>query len=313
MSGKNYYQTLGVSKSASPEEIKKVYRKLALKYHPDRNQGDKGAEAKFKDISEAYAVLSDPEKKKQYDMFGADGFHKRFTQEDIFRDFDFGTIFKEFGFGTGGRGPNIFSQIFGGPGQTQYRAGRPFESAHGGFGGQPQGMRGQDLVYELSVTLEDVVTTTDKVISYQVGGRPEKVSVKVPAGISSGKKLRLSGKGQPGTYGGPNGNLYIQVRVIDHPLFKREGDDLILDREIKFSEALLGTEIEVPTIDKKTLRLKIPAGTQSNAKFRLKGHGMPHMNRGGRGDAYVRVIIAIPKRPNKKQKTLAEGLAEAGL
>ena len=290
MSGKDYYQALGVSKSASPAEIKKAYRKMALKYHPDRNQGDKGAEAKFKDISEAYAVLSDPEKKKQYDMFGEDGFHKRFTQEDIFRDFDFGTIFKEFGFRTEGRGPNIFSQIFGGPGQTQYRAGGPFESAHGGFGGQPQGMRGQDLVYELSVTLEDVVTTTDKVISYQVGGRPEKVSVKVPAGISSGKKLRLSGKGQHGTYGGTNGDLYIQVRVIDHPLFKREGDDLILDREIK-----------------------LPAGTQSNAKFRLKGHGMPHMNRGGRGDAYVRVIIAIPKRPNKKQKTLAEGLAEAGL
>lgn len=313
MSGKNYYQILGVSKSASPEEIKKAYRKLALKYHPDRNQGDKGAEAKFKDISEAYAVLSDPEKKKQYDMFGADGFHKRFTQEDIFRDVDFGTIFKEFGFGTGGRGPNIFSQIFGGPGQTHYRSGGPFESGYGGFGGQPQGMRGQDLVYELSVSLEDVVKTTEKVISYQVDGRPEKVSVKVPAGISSGKKLRLTGKGQPGTYGGPHGDLYIQIKVIDHPLFQREGDDLILNREIKFSEALLGTEIEVPTIDKKTLRLKIPAGTQSNGKFRLKGHGVPHMNRSGRGDAYVRVNVAIPKKPNKKQKALAEELAEAGL
>lgn len=313
MSGKDYYQILGISKSASPDEIKKAYRKLALKYHPDRNQGDKGAEAKFKDISEAYAVLSNPEKKKQYDMFGAEGFRQRFTQEDIFRDFDFGTIFKEFGFGSGGRGPNIFSQIFGGPGQTHFRGGGPFESGYGGFGGQPQGMRGQDLVYELSVTLEELVTTTDKVISYQVGGRPEKVSVKVPAGISSGKKLRLSGKGQPGTYGGPNGDLYIQIRVVDHPLFKREGDDLILNREIKFSEALSGTEVEVPTIDKKTLRLRIPAGTQSNAKFRLKGHGMPHLNRGGRGDAYVRVTIAVPKKPNKKQKALAEELAGVGL
>lgn len=313
MSGKDYYQVLGVSKSASPEEIKKTYRKLALKYHPDRNQGDKGAEAKFKDISEAYAVLSDPEKKKQYDMFGTDGFHKRFTQEDIFRDFDFGSIFKEFGFRTGGRDQNIFSQIFGGPGQAHYRGGGPFDSTYGGFGGQPQGMRGQNLVYELSVTLEEAATTTDKVISYQVGARPEKVSVKVPAGISTGKKLRLQGKGQPGSYGGPSGDLYIQIRVIDHPLFKREGDDLILMREIKFSEALLGAEIEVPTIDRKTLRLKIPPGTQSNARFRLKGHGMPHMNRGGRGDAFVRVTIRIPKRLNKKQKTLAEELAEAGL
>ncbi len=313
MSGRDYYQILGVSKSASPEEIKKAYRKLALKYHPDRNQGNKEAEARFKDISEAYAVLSNPEKKKQYDMFGADGFHKRFTQEDIFRDFDFGSIFKEFGFGTGGRGANIFTHIFGGPGQAHYRSGGPFESTYGGFGGQPQGMRGQDLVYELSVTLEEAATTTDKVISYQVGGRHEKVSVKVPAGISAGKKLRLTGKGQPGSHGAPNGDLYIQIRIVDHPLFKREGDDLVLMKEIKFSEALLGTEIEVPTIHKKTLRLKVPPGTQSNAKFRLKGHGMPHMNRSGRGDSYVQVTVGVPKKPNKKQKALAEELAEAGL
>jgi curved DNA-binding protein len=313
MSGKDYYQILGVSKAASPEEIKKAYRTLALKYHPDRNQGNKEAEARFKDISEAYAVLSNPEKKKQYDMFGAEGFHRRFTQEDIFRDFDFGSIFKEFGFGTGGRGPNIFSQIFGGPGQTHFRGGGPFESRYGGFGGQPQGVRGQDLVYELSITLEEAVTTTDKVISYQVGGRHEKVSVKVPAGISTGKKLRLTGKGQAGSYGGPNGDLYIQIKIADHPLFKREGDDLILMREIKFSEAMLGTEIEVPTIDKKTLRLKIPPGTQSNAKFRLKGHGIPHMNRSGRGDTYVQVTIGIPRKLNKKQKALAEKLAEVGL
>jgi curved DNA-binding protein len=312
MSGKDYYKILGVSKSASAEEIKKAYRKLALKYHPDRNKGDKAAEAKFKDISEAYAVLSDAEKRKQYDMFGADGFQRRFTQEDIFRDFDFGSIFKEFGFGSGGRGPNIFSQIFGGTGQTQYGRGGPFESSFGGFDGQPRGVRGQDLVYELSLTLEEAVTTTNKVISYQVGGRHERVSVKVPAGISTGKKLRLTGKGQPGSYGGPKGDLYIQIRVVEHPRFKREGDDLILTREIKFSEALLGTEIEVPTIDKKTLRLKIPPGTQSNAKFRLKGHGMPHMNKNGRGDAYVQVTIGVPKKLNKKQKALAKELADVG-
>ena len=306
MSGKDYYKILGVPKSASAEEIKKAYRKLALKYHPDRNEGDKAAEAKFKDISEAYAVLSNAEKRKQYDMFGADGFQRRFTQEDIFRDFDFGSIFKEFGFGSGGRGPNIFSQMFGGMGQTQYgRGGR-------GFGGQPQGVRGQNLTYELSLTLEEAATTTNKVISYQEGGRHERVSVKVPAGISTGKKLRLTGKGQPGSYGGPNGDLYVQIKVVEHPLFKREGDDLVLTREIKFSEALLGTETDVPTIDKKTLRLKIPPGTQSNAKFRLKGQGMPHMNRNGRGDAYVQVTVGVPKKLNKKQKALAKELADIG-
>ena len=314
MSGSDYYKILGVSKSASANEIKKAYRKLAMKYHPDQNKGNKEAEAKFKEISEAYAVLSDPKKRKQYDMFGAEGFQNRFSQEDIFRDFDFGSIFKEFGFGGRGRGQNIFSQIFGGTGQPNFRAGgAPFDSSFGNFGGRKGGVKGRDLVYELSLTLEEVFTTRDKVISYQTGGRQESVSVKVPAGISTGKKLRLSGKGEPGRYGGPNGDLYIQIKVLDHQLFKRENDDLLLPMEIKFSEAAFGTEIEVPTIDNKSLRLKIPPGTQSNAKFRLKGYGMPHLKENGRGDAYVQVTIAVPKKLNKKQKALLKELAETGI
>ena len=310
MPGKDYYKILGVAKSASAEEIKKAYRKLALQYHPDRNKGDKAAEDRFKEISEAYAVLSDSEKRKQYDMFGADGFQQRYTQDDIFRDVDFGSIFREFGFGGGGGrgGPHIFSQIFGGAGgRPRYGRGGPFG------GGQPQGVKGQDLIYELSVTLEEIVTTTEKVIAYQVDGRHEKISTKIPAGISTGKKLRLAGKGNPGAYGGPNGDLYVQIKVLDHPVFKREGDDLILTRKVKFSDALLGTEIDVPTIDKKTMRLKIPAGSQNNAKFRLKGQGMPHMNQKGRGDAYVQVTVEVPKKLNKKQKALAEELREVGL
>jgi curved DNA-binding protein len=315
MSGKDYYQILCTSKSASADEIKKAYRKLAMKYHPDRNKGDKGAEEKFKDISEAYAVLSDSEKRKQYDMFGAEGFQSRFTQEDIFRDVDFGSIFKEFGFGGGGRGSNFFSQIFGGTGQTHFRGGgSPFDSPFGAHGTHSRGMKGQNLVYELSITLEEATKTTEKVISYQVGGdQKNEVSVKIPAGISTGKKLRLQGKGQPGMHGGPPGDLYIQIKVLNHSLFKREGDDLYVTRDIKFSEASLGTEIEVPTIDEKTLRLKIPPGTQGNAKFRLKGYGMPHMNGNGRGDAYVQVNIAIPEKLNKKQKAMIEEIADLGL
>ena len=319
MPSKDYYQIIGVSRNASAEEIKKSYRKLAMQYHPDRNK-DKKAEGKFKEISEAYAVLSDTEKRKQYDMFGAEGFQQRYTQEDIFRNFDFGSIFSEFGFG-GARsnGPNVFTHIFGntgnGPGQTRVkgRRGNSYGSPFSDFDSPGQTPRGDDLVYELAITLEEAATTTNKVISYPLDGRSEKISVKVPAGIATGKKLRLAEKGKKSPYGGPAGDLYIQIKVLDHPVFRREEDDLYLIRQIKFSEVLAGTEIDVPTIDNRTLRLKIPAGTQCNAKFRLKGNGMPRMNSAERGDAYVEILIMVPDKLNKKQKALLDQMTEAGL
>jgi curved DNA-binding protein len=310
MQGKDYYKILEVARSATQEEIKKSYRKLAMKYHPDRNKGEKTAESKFKDINEAYAVLSNQEKRKQYDTFGAEGFGQRFSQEDIFRDFDFSSIFKEFGFGGGG---NVFNQFFGG-------AGRGFSGSRGygrdasfhDFHGRPQVMKGQDLTYEMALTLEEAATSTTKVISYHEGGRQETVSVKVPAGISTGKKLRLSGKGAASPHGGPKGDLYVLIRVLDHPVYKRDGDDLVLTKEIKFTEAASGSEVEVATIDQKTLRLKIPPGTQNHAKFRMKGYGMPRMDGDGRGDAYVQVSIAVPTKLNKKQKALLKEMEEAG-
>ena len=315
MAGKDYYKVLGISKTASADEIKKAYRKLAMKYHPDHNKGDKAAETRFKDISEAYAVLSDNEKRKQYDMFGSEGFQSRYSQEDIFRDFDFGNIFREFGFEGRGKGQNIFSQIFGNMGQNSFRGGgSPFNSQFGGHRGMARPVKGKDIIYKLALTIEEAFENTEKIISFQAGGAgPDKISVKIPAGISTGKKLRISEKGHPGLNGGTNGDLYIQIEVLEHPRFKRESDDLIIVRDIKFSEALLGTEIEVPTIDKKTLKLKIPSGTQNNAKFRLKGYGMPHMNQKGRGDAYVVVNITVPKKLNKKQEELAKKISEAGL
>lgn len=316
MEGKDYYKILGLSKTASPEEIKKAYRKLAIKYHPDHNKGDKAAESKFKEISEAYAVLSDPEKKKQYDTFGAEGFHHRFSQEDIFRNFDFGSIFNEFGFGSSGRAQNIFSQIFGGMGgggRYNFGGGSPFRDPGSGFQGHPRGIKGQDLVYELSLTLEELTESTTKIVSYQAGGRQEEVSIKVPAGISTGKKLRLRGKGLAGPHGGPAGDLYVQIKVIEHPVFKRNDADLTSKHHITFSQAVLGTEIEIPTLDKKQLKLKIPPGTQNNAKFRFKGYGLPRMNGGPRGDAYAEIQITIPKRLSKKQKELVESLSKAGL
>jgi len=309
MPGKDYYKTLEVPKTASQEEIKKSYRKLAMKYHPDHNKGDKTAEAKFKEINEAYAVLSNPEKRKNYDTFGADHFGQRYSQEDIFRDFDFSSIFSEFGLG--GSAQNIFSQMFGGRGYSSKGRRPPF--GFDGYGAGPRAAKGQDLVYELSITLEEAATATSKVITYHDGESQQTISVKIPAGIATGKKLRIPGKGGPGLQGGPRGDLFVQIKVLDHPLFKREGDDLIMTREIRFTEALSGTEIEVPTIDRKTLRLKIPSGSQVNSRFRLKGYGMPVMGGNGRGDAFVQVSVAVPQKPSKKQKALLKEMEEAGL
>lgn len=312
MSGKDYYKILGISKSASDEEIKKAYRKLAMKYHPDRNKDDKVAEGKFKDISEAYAVLSNKEKRQQYDMFGSEGFHRKFSQEDIFRDFDFGSIFSEFGFK--GRSQGGFGNIFGGRYGSFRGGGSPFGDSFGAHNRRPQPVKGRDIIYELPLTLEDVMENSEKLISYhRDGSHQEKISVKIPAGISSGKKLRLTGKGNPGMNGGPHGDLYIKIMIMAHPVFKREDDNTIMTRNIKFSEAALGAEIEVPTIDKKTLRLKIPPGTQNNAKFRLKGYGMPHMNKKGRGDAHIYVNIEVPQKLTGKQEKIIRELSDTGI
>ncbi len=315
MPAKDYYKILGVPKTASKEEIKKAYRKLALKYHPDHNPGDSTAEAKFKDISEAYAVLSNPDKKKQYDTFGAEGFQNRFSQEDIFQGFDFGSIFREFGFARG-QGDTIFSQIFGGTGgQGRHTSRRrsSFGSYQGGFHRAPPSAKGEDLVYELPMTLEELARPTQKVVSYDLNGRREQVSVKVPAGIRDGKKLRLKGKGKPGFNGAPPGDLYIKIRILDHPVYRRESDDLYFNQPIRFSEAVLGSEIEVETIDEKRWKLRIPPGTQDNSKFRMKGQGLPHMDGSGKGDAYAEIKIDVPKKLSKKQKELVEALSKEGL
>jgi curved DNA-binding protein len=302
MAGKDYYKILGVDKSASPAEIKKSYRKLALKYHPDHNEGNKAAEAKFKALNEAYAVLRDPEKKQQYDMFGAEGFQNRFSQEDIFRDFDLGSIFKEFGFGRGGRS------------QGSRNSGSGYGSrGFDGFQNRQQQVKGQNLIYELPMSLEELIEPTSKTITYQINGHQEQVSVKVPAGIKGGQKLRLQGKGQPGPYGGPSGDLYVQIKEIAHPLFRREDADVYLKQKIKFSQAVLGADIEVATLEKKILKLKIPPGTQDNAKFRLKNFGLPVYNGSGKGNAYVEINIDIPKELTDEQKELVASLAQAEL
>lgn len=316
MSARDYYEVLGVPKNATAEEIKRAYRRLAVKYHPDKNPGDKAAEERFKEINEAYAVLSDPEKRKQYDTFGADGFHQRFTQEDIFRGFDVGDLFREFGFGT----DDIFSRIFGASfgRQTRRSRGRFTGFDFGGFqqGGPAYGhqvLRGQDLEMVLQISLEEVATGAERRISYQVGDRIETLSVKIPKGIESGKKLRLAGKGAPGPYGGPPGDLYLRVEVLEHPVFHREGNQLTVEREISFSEAALGTELRVPTVDGKTLNVKVPAGTQPGSRIRVRGHGLPDMHGQGCGDLYVRVNVRVPRKLTRAQKELMQQLRDQGL
>ncbi|KPJ76320.1 MAG: integrase [Deltaproteobacteria bacterium SG8_13] len=305
----DYYQMLGVNKSASAGEIKKAYRKLAMKYHPDHTKGDKAFEEKFKKISEAYAVLSDEEKRKQYDTFGSEGFSQRFSQEDIFRGFDFNDILREFGFG----GPGNFGGRGGGVRFT-FGSGSPFggSSPFGSYGGQPQ-TKGSDLVYELPLTLREVITGTSKTISFEHKGHSEKITVKIPKGMISGKKIRLAGKGEQSPFGGRPGDLFIQSKVLDDPLFAMEDNDLVISKEIRLSEALLGTSVSVPTPEGKELNLKVPAGTRHGTKMRLSGCGIPAMKGSKRGDLYVRIHITIPKKLTADQKKIIEKLAAAGL
>ena len=301
----DYYQLLGVKKGASEEEIKKAYRKLAMKYHPDHTKGDKAAEEKFKKISEAYAVLSDKDKRKEYDTFGAEGFRQRFSQEDIFRGFDFGDIFREFGFG----GDFFSGRGRGGGMRFNFGGGAPFGSQTG----QQARMKGSDLVYELPLTLKEVATGTTKTVNLQHQGYSEKVTVKIPKGLISGKKLRLAGKGSPSPVGGPPGDLFIQSKVLNDPSYRAEAHDLHMDQELKLSEAVLGTSISVSTLDDRKLSLKIPPGTRSGTKMRMPGHGLPHMKGNKRGDLYVKIQVKLPKQLTDEQKKLIEKLAETGL
>ncbi len=312
----DYYKTLGVEKTATADDIKKAYRKLALKFHPDRNPNNKEAEEKFKRISEAYAVLSDADKRKQYDNFGSDQFSQRYSQEDIFRNFDFSEILREFGFGGGG---GTFRYSTGGRrrpggGFQQHTEEDPFSDFLGGqqpYRRQPQ--KGQDLHYNLSISLEESVFGAEKKLALQKEDRVEEINIKVPPGIATGKKLRLAEKGSPGSVGGPAGDLYLNITVQPHPLFSRDGNDLYIEKSINFSQAVLGTSIEVPTLDGSIKRVKIPPGTQNNTKVRLKGLGVPGLKGATKGDQYVKISINVPRKLNDKQAQLIKKLAEEDL
>jgi curved DNA-binding protein len=301
----DYYKVLDVEKSASDEAIKKSYRKLALKYHPDRNKGDKAAEEKFKEISEAYAVLSDKDKKRQYDQYGDAKFHQQYSQEDIFRGADFSTVFKDFDMGGF---DNIFSRIFSGGGG--FSGGQA-----GGFGGQQQQQqKGQDAEYPLTIGFHESFTGSERQISYSLGdGSSHNITLKIPAGAKSGAKLRVAGKGLKSPYGGRPGDLIVVLKVAEHPTFKRVDDDIELGLPLKISEALLGCSIDVETLDG-AKKVKIPAGVKPGTKVRLKGLGFPKPGKSGvRGDLYVVIELRIPEKLTSQQITAIESLQSVDL
>ncbi len=343
MSKRDYYEVLGVQKNASETEIKRAYRRLAVKYHPDKNPGDQEAEEKFKEAAEAYSVLSDTQKRASYDRFGHSGmggagFDPGFTNiEDIFDLFGFGDMF-----GGGRRRSSV--------------------------------QRGADLRYDLQITLEEAATGKEEKLKiprletcgecegkgtakgtepetcitckgsgqtrFQQGffsvmrtcpncsgkgqiiknpcseckgaGRVEKekkLEVKIPAGVETGSRLRMTGEGEDGVNGGPKGDLYVFIHVAEHENFERQGSNLYTSVPISFAQAALGAEIEVKTLDGEE-ELKIPAGTQTGTVFRIKNQGMPNLNGGGKGDLFVAVTLVTPKTLTREQRKLLEQLAE---
>lgn len=362
---RDYYEILGVGKSATAEELKKSYRKLAVQFHPDKNPGDKKAEERFKELSEAYEVLSDPQKRQMYDQFGhAAGAANAGGGPGGF-DFQ--------GFGGGGPGSindifgDIFGDLFGGAGgQARGRTGRR-------RGGRP----GDDLRTTLDITFEEAAFGAEKVITVpknitcetctgsgakagtqpdtctQCGGRGEvsfqqgffaitrpcprcngagqtiaspcgtcngsghvkkrsQIAVKIPAGVDTGQRLKLTGEGEAGERGGPSGDLYVVINILPHDFFTRDEFDVICEVPVTFVHAALGAEIEVPTLEGK-VKLKIPPGTQSHKILRLKGKGLARLGSYGRGDQLVRVIVETPTKLSAEQKDLLKKFDESGL
>jgi curved DNA-binding protein len=291
MAGKDYYNILGVNRSASEAEIKQAYRKLARQHHPDVNPGDKSAEERFKQINEAYEVLSDKEKRRKYDKYGdqwqyADQFEKAQRQQGW--DFSQGgqrVYFSEEDIGS------IFDDLFRGFGT---RAGRP----------QPR--RGRDIEFPLEVTLEEAYSGTTRTLSMAGGKRLE---VKIPPGVKDGSRVRISGKGAEG-YGGAKGDLYLVTSVRPHRTFRRHGDDLYTDVSVPLTVAVLGGEVKVNTPKGSKLSLKIPPETQNGRSFRLKGQGMPHLGNSTKGDLLARVKVVLPTKLTDEEKELFQKLGQ---
>ena len=352
---KDYYEILGVQRDASEKDIKSAYRKLAMKYHPDRSDAS-DAEERFKEISEAYAVLSDQGKRKQYDQFGHAGINSQYSQEDLFRGVNFEDLLRGFGFGSGG-GESIFDMFFGGRSRgpergrdLRYDLNLTLEQAAmgldttidvprteacatcGGSGAKPgtnptvcSSCRGTGQVTRAQNTpFGQIVTSTTcpqcrgrgQVITSpcaECAGtgrvrRSRKINIKVPAGVDDGQHIKLRGQGDASTSGGPAGDLYVILNVLPHPQFQRRGSDLLLEVPLSITQATLGAEIEVPTLNGHA-KLRVPAGTQTGSIFRLRGKGMPKLQGLGSGDLHVGVRVRTPSALSERQRQLLEELA----
>ncbi|MBX0330711.1 J domain-containing protein [Oscillochloris sp. ZM17-4] len=280
---KDYYQILGVSRGASDQEIKQAYRKLARKYHPDINPGDKKAEARFKEINEAYETLSDKEKREKYDRFGSDW--KRYEQAGPGADY-----------GASGDFSDIFESFFGGG-----RAARGGPGA-GGFNVR---MDGQDVEHQVDITLEEAFTGTQRSLQFSTpNGAPRTITIKIPAGADTGSRVRAAGEGSPGLNGGARGDLILTVRLLPHARFERKGSDLYTTVDVPMYTLLLGGQAQVPILSGKTISLTIPPSTQNGRTFRLSGQGMPVLHTDRRGDLYARMNAVLPAQLSEREREL---------
>jgi molecular chaperone DnaJ len=309
LSKKDFYSLLGVSRTVGDEELKKAYRKLAMQFHPDKNPGDKKSEEKFKEISEAYETLSDPKKRELYDQFGHSGAQAGFGGAG--GPFGAGGFRGGFGGARPGGGqanPEDFQDIFGDVFGDLF-GGR--SSPGGGRSRRPQ--KGADLRYTLNISFEESALGCEKVISFlrQRSGKDDsaKLSVSVPAGVKENQKLKLKGEGDSTAQGSVAGDLFVIIQIQDHPLFRREENDVLMDVPITYTDALLGTEVEIPTVTGKAM-VRVPPGTHSGQAFRLRGKGFPKVGGFGSGDMLVKILIDIPESLSREQKDLVEQLAK---
>jgi DnaJ-class molecular chaperone len=296
MARRDYYDVLGVGKSASEKEIRQAYRKLARKYHPDLNPNDKAAEEQFKTIGEAYEVLSDAEKRKKYDRWGHDW--QKIEQAGGVPP------------GAGRAGGSTRWTTTAGDAGLDDLLGDLFGMFGGRGGRQTVRSRGEDYEYPIELSLEEAFAGTLRTIQIQAAdGSLKAIEVRVPSGVTDGSRVRVAGKGQPGIGGGPAGDLYLAVTVRPHPLFVRQGDDLTAPVDVPLYTAVLGGEIEVPTPRGTRLALKIPPETQGGQRFRLAGQGMPVLGKERRGDLFAEVRLVVPTRLSERERELFGELA----